>query len=73
MDLNSLKLRELQVESAIAIQVLTNMGGNIHQFNKRAHHDSQQWYRAVLEWYFDEFGGLPSEIGPGKDINLVKV
>lgn len=49
------------------------MGGNIHQFNKRAHHDSQQWYRAVLEWYFDEFGGLPSEIGPGKDINLVKV
>jgi hypothetical protein len=44
---------------------------NIHQFNKQAHHNSQKWYRAVIEWYVEQYGDLPSRTGPGKDIKLV--
>jgi hypothetical protein len=44
---------------------------NIWQFNKQAHHDSQAWYRAVIEWYVDEYGDLPSRYGPGKDVKLI--
>jgi hypothetical protein len=44
---------------------------NIYKFNKLAHHDSQKWYRAVIKWYVDEYGGLPSKYGPGKDVRLV--
>jgi hypothetical protein len=44
---------------------------NISQFNKQAHHDSQNWYCAVIEWYVDQYGDLPSKTGPGKDIKLL--
>lgn len=44
---------------------------NIHQFNKQAHHNSQNWYSAVINWYIEQYGDLPSKVGPGKDIRLV--
>jgi hypothetical protein len=44
---------------------------NIYKFNKLAHHDSQKWYRAVIEWYIEEYGDLPSKTGPGKDVKLI--
>jgi hypothetical protein len=44
---------------------------NIHQFNKQAHHNSQNWYGAVINWYIKQYGDLPSKAGPGKDIKLV--
>ena len=44
---------------------------NIYKFNKQAHHDSHAWYRAVIEWYIDEYGDLPSKYGPGKDVKLL--
>ena len=44
---------------------------NIHQFNKQAHHNSQNWYKAVIDWYVGQYGDLPSRAGPGKDIKLV--
>ena len=44
---------------------------NIWQFNKKAHHNSHNWYRAVIEWYVDQYGDLPSRTGPGKDVKLV--
>jgi hypothetical protein len=44
---------------------------NIFKFNQQAHHDSQNWYKAVIKWYIDEYGGLPSQVGPGKNVNLV--
>lgn len=44
---------------------------NIYQFNKRAHHNSHNWYAAVIEWYVDQYGDLPSCVGPGKDVRLV--
>ena len=44
---------------------------NIYQFNKKAHHNSNNWYIAVIEWYVDLYKGLPSEVGPGKDVKLL--
>jgi hypothetical protein len=44
---------------------------NIWQFNRAAHHDSQKWYRTVIEWYVKEYGDLPSLTGPGRNIKLI--
>lgn len=71
MDINDLSLRELQKESARALSTMEATNNNIWQFNKEAHHDSQRWYRAVIEWYIDEYGDLPSKVGPGKDVKLI--
>ena len=71
MDISKLSLRELQQESARALQTMQATSDNIWQFNKQAHHDSQNWYRAVIQWYIDQYGDLPSKCGPGKHIRLV--
>ncbi len=71
MDINNLTLRQLQTESARALTTMQATNNNIHQFNKRAHHNSQNWYRAVIEWYINEYGGLPSDIGPAKNVKLI--
>ena len=71
MDISDLTLRELQTESARALSAMQATNNNIHQFNKQAHHNSQNWYRAVIKWYVEEYGDLPSCTGPGKDIKLV--
>ena len=69
--LDDLTLRQLQTESARALSTMSATNNNIYKFNKLAHHDSQKWYRAVIEWYVEEYGDLPSKYGPGKDIKLV--
>ena len=69
--MNDLTLRELQTESARALSTMSATNNNIYQFNKKAHHDSQNWYRAVIEWYVQEYNGLPSETGPGRDVKLI--
>ena len=71
MDISDLSLRDLQKESARALSTMQATNNNIHQFNKLAHHDSQNWYRAVINWYVEQYGDLPSKIGPGKDIKLI--
>lgn len=71
MDLNELSLRDLQKESAKALSTMQATNNNIHQFNKQAHHNSQNWYKAVIQWYVDLYGDLPSRIGPGKDVKLI--
>lgn len=71
MDVNDLTLRQLQTESARALSTMQATNNNIYKFNKLAHHDSQKWYRAVIEWYIDEYGDLPSRYGPGKDVKLL--
>lgn len=71
MDLNNLSLRELQKESARALGTMQATNNNISQFNKQAHHDSQLWYKSVIQWYVQQYGDLPSKIGPGKDIKLL--
>lgn len=64
-------IRELQKESAMALSTMQATNNNIWQFNKKAHHNSHNWYRAVIEWYVGQYGDLPSRIGPGKDVKLV--
>ena len=64
-------MRQLQTESARALSTMQATNNNIWQFNKQAHHDSHNWYRAVILWYMMEYGGLPSEVGPGKDVKLI--
>ena len=71
MDLSNLKLRELQVEAARALTAMSATNNNIWQFNKRAQHNSQEWYKAVIEWYVGEYGGMPSDVGPGSTVKLV--
>jgi hypothetical protein len=67
----SLTLRELQKESARALSTMQATNNNIHQFNKQAHHNSENWYKAVIDWYVDQYGDLPSRTGPGKEVKLV--
>ena len=71
MNLDDMKLRELQRECARAMATMQATNNNIWQFNKKAHHNSQLWYKAVIEWYINEYGDLPSKVGPGKDIELI--
>ena len=69
--LDSLSLRELQTEAAKALSTMEASNNNIAQFNKLAHHNSQLWYKSVIEWYVNTYGDLPSRIGPGKNIKLI--
>ena len=71
MELNKLKLRDLQQESARALSTMQATNNNIWQFNKQAHHNSENWYKAVIKWYVEQYGDLPSRAGPGKDVKLV--
>ena len=71
MTIESLDLRELQKESARALSTMQATNDNIWQFNQKAHHNSHNWYRAVVEWYINQYGDLPSKVGPGKDVKLI--
>ena len=71
MNLDLLTLRQLQTESARALSTMQATNNNIWQFNKQAHHNSHNWYVAVIKWYVEQYGNLPSKIGPGKDIKLI--
>jgi hypothetical protein len=71
IDLSELPLRKLQLEAARVISSMEATNDNIHKFNKASRHNSQGWYVAAIEWYVKEYGGMPSEIGPGKDIKFV--
>lgn len=71
MNLLDMPIRELQKESARALSTMQATNNNISQFNKQAHHNSQNWYKAVIEWYIEQYGDLPSRAGPGKDVKLV--
>jgi hypothetical protein len=71
MNINDLSLRELQLESARALSTMQATNNNIWQFNKQAYHDSQNWYKSVINWYVEQYGDLPSKTGPGKTVKLV--
>ena len=67
----SLSLRQLQLESARALSVMQATNHNISKFNKLAHHNSQEWYRSVIKWYIEQYGDLPSKTGPAKEVKLI--
>ena len=73
LDIDNMSLRQLQTESARALVTIEATNNNLWRFNQQAHHNSQNWYRAVIEWYIAVYGGLPSRVGPGKDVELINV
>ena len=66
-----LSTRELQKEAARALTCMEATSDNIYQFNRQAHHNSNNWYIAVINWYVEQYGDLPSKVGPGKDVKLI--
>ena len=71
MNIDDFSLRDLQKEAARALTSFEATNNNIHKFNKEAHHNSQNWYKAVIKWYVEKYGDLPSKVGPGKDVKLI--
>ncbi len=71
IDLDQFDLRALQKECARAVATMDATNDNIYKFNQKAYHDSQNWYKAVIQWYVDQYGDLPSKTGPGVNINFV--
>ena len=71
MNVSELPLRRLQLEAARVISTMPATNDNIHKFNKASRHNSQGWYVAAIEWYIEQYGGMPSEVGPGKDVTFV--
>ena len=71
IDLETLDMRVLQKESARALSSMEATNNNIYKFNQQAYHDSQRWYKAVIQWYIKEHGGMPSQVGPGATVKLI--
>jgi hypothetical protein len=69
--IDNLELRDLQKEAARALTVMEATNNNIYKYNVQAHHNSQNWYKAVIKDYVEKYGDLPSRMGPAKDIKLV--
>lgn len=71
MDIDNLDMRTLQKEAARALTAMEATNNNIYKFNKQAFHNSQNWYKAVIKWYIEQYGDLPSKTGPGQSVKLV--
>jgi len=72
IDLSSLTVRQLQQEASRVLASGDGYGNHdLVMFNKAAHHDSHAWYRAVISWYVEKYGDIPSKIGPGAEIKLL--
>ena len=71
MNIDELDLRTLQKEAARAVTIMEATNNNIYKYNVQAYHNSQNWYRAVINDYIQKHGDLPSRVGPAKDIKLV--
>ena len=71
-ELELLSVRQLQKETARVLAAHDGFNNQeLVKFNQLAHHDSCAWYRAVIQWYVDQYGDLPSRIGPGIDVRLL--
>lgn len=71
VDLSTWTVRQLQTESARVLASIKFNNNELVQFNKLAHHDSQQWYRAVILWYVSQYTDIPSKAGPGASVTLL--
>lgn len=70
MNIN-LDLREMQIEAAKALSYYLMDNNTMSKYNKKVNHDSHNFYKAVINEYIKEFGGLPSQTGPAKEVKLV--
>jgi hypothetical protein len=72
IDLDVLTARDLQKEAARVLAAGDGFGNHdLVRFNKLAHHDSHAWYRAVITWYVEQYGNLPSQVGPAQQVKLL--
>lgn len=71
MDINMLTTRQLQLEVSRVLSSMSADNNRLSEFNKITNHDSVSWYKNVLNWYISEYGDLPSNAGPGKDVKLI--
>ena len=71
IDLEIMDMRTLQKEAARALSTIEATNDNIYKFNQQAYHDSQRWYKAVITWYIEQHGDLPSRAGPAKNVKLI--
>jgi hypothetical protein len=71
IDLDTLTLRQLQLEAARIISSMPATNDNIYKFNKESRHDSTGWYKAAIKWYITEYGGMPSQVGPGAEVKFI--
>jgi hypothetical protein len=71
IDLDTLTLRQLQLEAARIISSMDATNDNIYKFNKESRHDSTGWYKAAIKWYVSEYGGMPSQVGPGAEVKFI--
>ncbi len=71
INLDSMSLRDLQLEASRVVSTMQATNDNIHKFNVESRHNSQNWYKSALKWYIKTYGDLPSKTGPGKDITLI--
>jgi hypothetical protein len=71
INLETFDLRTLQIECAKAMTTISGNNNALSKYNKLARHNSQLWYKAVIEDYILKWGGLPSETGPAKAVRLV--
>jgi hypothetical protein len=71
MNIKDLPLRELQLQAARVISTMAATNDNIYKFNKESRHDSTGWYKAAITWYIKEYGGLPSQVGPGAEVKFI--
>ena len=69
--LDELTTRQLQREAARAITTQPADNKSIYRFNNVARHNSLLWYKAVIKDYVMTHGGMPSEIGPGAEVEFV--
>lgn len=71
IDLSTLTPRQLQMESALALAADRPSSNELSRLGKTVHHDSHQFYRAVIADYIERYGDLPSKAGPGASIKLL--
>lgn len=69
--LDNMETRELQREAARAISTMPADNNSIHKFNAVAYHNSHLWYKAVVKYYIEQHGDLPSQVGPGTNVRFV--
>lgn len=71
MNIDDMPLRILQQEAARALTVMEAANNDIYKYNVQAHHNSQNWYKAVIRDYIERHGGMPSQVGPAADVKLI--
>ncbi len=72
LKLSNLTLRQLQIESSLALQILQSADNlSLSKINQKVDHDSTLFYTSVLEEFMQHYNCLPSETKEAKSIKLV--